>query len=394
MPERRPATWLPLSIPSSRLQAYSRALCTGDRASTALALGRAMATSRCWDRFPGCRIVLRLEPEPRIALLGSFEPQNLGLLSALHRELLASLEEIRYIPWPEADQLVRTLALKLVEELGSDRIAEARFEAIPRGGLVVLGILAQLLDIRPEQMRDGSRSSGTLVLVDDCSLTGMRCQQALARSSENRVVFAHLLSNPALRHALEAREDRLEACISAQDVIERQELPGANGAAWSQRWHQRTKKEGRYWFGSLKHWALPWNEPDRSVWDDERQEILTAWKIVPPELCSKNQLPKEGAVPLVVVEEPKGVAELAPGTFHVATEEGIALANFDNGQRLALAGTAAQMWDSLMVSSSFDAAASKLVENYDVGRHRILQDLEGFLETLIHRGLLTLRDEA
>ncbi|MCB1036793.1 MAG: PqqD family peptide modification chaperone, partial [Acidobacteria bacterium] len=285
-------------------------------------------------------------------------------------------------------RLVRTLAGKLEETLGRPRLRRCRFAAIPRGGWIVLGMLAEHLDL-PSDPRDGKVvPDETLVVVDDCALSGARFGRFLAGCDAPEVVFAHLLSHPGLRDALLHREPRLAACLAAEDLVERKSRPATEREAWRQRWQRRTPELPRYWLGELRHLAFPWGEPDRTLWDGERGRPVTAWRLISPEFCLKNRPGGPGAPPVEVLPSNGGAVQLTTGVFYSRIDEGTAVVDFASGASLLLSETAGTFLEALLAAEDLDGAHRKLAERYRVEPATLHRDLAAFAEEMSNRGFL------
>lgn len=273
--------YLLLSSPEA-LAAYQRRLPPVPEPPVA-ALARAVAASPGWPE--GCGAVLMAHPGPpsKLVVLGRFDEAGEAWLRCQSRALHGACSRLRYVGYPQAERDCEALADRVRKHLGPE-LTRAKLAAIPRGGYVVLGLLAALLHLDREQTVPPYPEDRPLVVVDDCALSGARFSQVLHGCGGSRVVFAPLYSPPDLRTAIQAREPRVEAVLSAADVLgERIEAGPAEG----------------YWYGNTEVLAFPWSEPDRSVWNPAAERWETAWRIVPPELCLKNR-PRPGTEPIPV----------------------------------------------------------------------------------------------
>lgn len=260
------------------LRRYRRALPgVGDRPVHALA--RAIAASPGWPAGCGAVLLARESPAPALAVLGRFDEEGTAWLHGQARALHDACRRLRAVdPATLAEDCAR-LAEALHARLGPGALPEARLLAIPRGGRHVLKGLERLLG--------GGGRGRTLIVVDDCALSGARFHQFLRTVPGDRIVFAPLYSHPELRAAIVRREPRVACCLSARDLAG-QRLAAQPGAADS--W---------YWSGHVEPLCFPWNEPDRTFWNPAAGRWELAWRIVPPELCPKNR-PPAGAAPIPV----------------------------------------------------------------------------------------------
>lgn len=246
-------------------------------------LARAIASSPGWPEGCGAVLMAHPGPAPKLLVLGQFDEAGEAWLHCQSRALQSACSRLRYVGYPQAERDCATLAARLREQLGPD-LTRAKVAAIPRGGYVVLGLLAALLHLDREQTMPPYPEDRPLIVVDDCALSGVRFSELLRGCGSSRIVFAPLYSHPELRMAIQAREARVEAVVSAADILgERIEAGPGEG----------------YWYGSTEALAFPWNEPDRSVWNPAAERWEMAWRIVPPELCLKNR-PRPGTEPLPV----------------------------------------------------------------------------------------------
>lgn len=385
------ATWLALEIPGAALSSYGRALGLTRRSCAAHHLARGIASSPCWRDLPSCKLVLRSQPAPELALVGTFAPGHEEFLRRLRGELISSLYDLRFVRWEEAVSLTRVLAERLEGTVGEDRLRQCRFLAIPRGGFVVLGLLAQALDLPRESLQPDTPAPATVVIVDDCVLSGARFGDFLASTSAPGVVFAHLVSHPELRAAIQRRESRVEACIAAQDLAERNTGSAEERSAWARRWRERLEGEDRYWLGQLQHLSFPWNEPDRTVWDSSRQRVSSSWRLLSRDYCLKNRPDGSWAPRIEVIGESEGSFELSEGTFFTRLRESLAVVNFETGQSLSLEGSAAFFFETLLAAADIPTAVRRSAGRYRADPTRLSRDLQGFAEEMARRGFLCLR---
>lgn len=287
---RRYAGYLLLSDPEAFSQ-YQQRLPSSLEEPPVSVLARAIATSPGWPDGCGAVLVARTASNPTLTVLGRFDAAGEAWLRCQSRALLHACAHLRYVDDSQVRQDCVRLADRLREQLG-DGLSRAKLAAIPRGGLVVLGLLAAILGVDREQLEPPFPEERPLIVVDDCALSGTRFSQFLRGRGSSRVVFAPLYSHPELRAAIEAREPRVESVLSAADIQgERLDRGGA-----------RPDGEG-YWAGTTEALAFPWNEPERSVWNPAAERWEAAWHIVPPELCLKNR-PRPGSEPIPIQVHP------------------------------------------------------------------------------------------
>src|SRR5215203_3670477 len=164
-----------------------------------LALARALSTSPAWKEMPEVALIVRPEPQPVLGVVGRLDAAAEARLEALGPQLAEGLASLRYVSYAQAEEDCERLAARLVKRLGREGVRRSCFTGIPRGGFIVLGMLAYALDLERAQLEPPDSPDRPLVVVDDCAFSGVRFGQFLARCESRRVVFAHLYSHPDLR---------------------------------------------------------------------------------------------------------------------------------------------------------------------------------------------------
>jgi hypothetical protein len=295
----------------------------------------------------------------------------------------------------------------LLTRFGRAAVSEMRFVAIPRGGLLVLGMLSYVLGLRREQLMpseaplasgapDSPPSGPPIVVVDDCSLTGLRFGEFLNGHPELRnrgvdsVVFAHLYSHPELRSAIEDGDERVVTALAAHDLRDHApEILGSDHAEWQDGWMKRSGKQC-YWVGRPDRLAFPWTEPDLTVWNPDREREEPGWRIIPPERCLKNRFAsREGSGRIQV--QPPGIGPVRPasGTYFARLGDAVIAANLGTGKVVRLDGIGGEIWMGLMQGDSPEAVAASLSAHYAVERKQARGDIEELLQDLVRLGLVT-----
>lgn len=370
----------PIPLSSQGLESYALAL--GLSPEDALpGLARAIATSPGWPEEPAVSLLVRWRAEPLLAVFGVVDARTAGWIEAQARTLESTCRRLRYFNHCAAEEASEELAARLLAHLGPDQIREARFLAVPRGGLIVLGLLASILGLRREQLEPPHPEECLLVAVDDCALSGTRCIEILRRHPQARILFAHLASHPTLRSSLQALDPRVAGCLASRDLT--------GDAA--------TVPAGleRVWTAHLEPIGFPWNEPDRSIWNPVAERWERGWRIIPPELCLKNR-PASGSrsVPIHVQAETQGGFRAAERVLCAEFGGEIALFDLENRCRFSFAGTGADLWRTLLRCDGVEAAVAELTRNYDVSEEALRKDLLRFSEELLTRGLLEIHPMA
>ncbi len=313
--------------------------------------------------------------------LTSVDAARLGTLPGVVRRLRHTL---RYVDYRRAERLCEALAAKLLEGHSRGDLRAFAARGIPRGGLIVLGMLAYMLDLRAARLSGEPAGDRPLLLVDDCALSGSRFRAALAGCDSPRVVFAHLYSHPDLRAAIVATEPRVERCVAAADLADHaRELYGDDYPRWlaSGRDHLGG---GRYWLGLPDLVGFAWSEPDRPIWNPASGALERGWRLLPPHSCLKARA--ELGPPPVPVEAPAW--RVADEVATAALDDRIWLYSLATDRVFALEGVGADMWRALAAWGSVDAGAAFLAERYEAPLDTLRRDLGSFAETLAGHRLL------
>ena len=361
-------------------------------------LAKAIARSKFWREAPGCRLVVRSSPRPVLAVVGKVDEVGEHRIKLLHKQLRAFSKTFYYIGYSQAEQDCEALAEQLVERLGKGIIQDAWFIPIPRGGKIVLGMLAYILDLRADQLAGSwahQKHQEDLIVVDDCALTGARFGRFLRQIAHPRVTFAHLYSHPQLRRAIEEKEIQVNACISARDLHDyAPERLGSDYDHWQESWRAR-QAEPHYWVGQHEHICFAWNEPDRGFWDPANDKVEPAWQLVPPEFCLKNRTPiGEDLHHLQIVAEGKGPLKLSDEALSCDLDDRIVLAQTGTGECFSLRGVSADMWRAVLEHGNETEATAALLLIYDVEERTLRSDLDAFVGDLLAKGLLERRAPA
>lgn len=349
-------------------------------------LALALAASPVWVGAGPALIVVREDGPGMLGFLGSFAPELESSIQAMEWQIDFSLDRLHYASYEQVEADCEILAARLRETLSLDEMANSRFVAIPRGGRSVLGILSYMLDIRGD--RPGSGPGQTVIAVDDCAISGLRCGEFLAQESAEQVVFAHLYSHPDLRTAIERREPRVRACLAARDLVDHApEDLGAEYVTWKSDWESRSDQRA-YWAGHPEHICFPWNEPDITVWNRAADRTEPGWRVVPPASCVKNRhLPN----PQVVVQiQLAGAGPIRPlhSTLFGELCGVLVVANVESGECIRLEGSAADMWRAVVRHGELDEATRLLCAEYSVEEAELRPDLDELIASLVEKGML------
>lgn len=378
---------LPLDELEAVPQLFGLSLTPAERA---LMLARALSASPVWREMGDAVLIVRSAPTV-LGLIGEFDEPAIARLSALPHQLRTEVPRLRYVAYPQVEADCEALAAGLIERLGREEIGHMDFMAIPRGGLIVLGMLAYFLDLKPSQLTATTHGErGPLIVVDDCSVSGIRFGQTLATLPDRPVVFAPLYSHPALRSAIEAREAKVVAVVSARDLTDHAPTSlGSDYAAWRERWAARPGHEG-YWIGRPDRLCFPWSEVDLDFWNPAAGYGEVAWRLVPPELCLKNRVAAAGPhAPRVQLQrQGKGPLGPSPTALFAELDDGVVVANFESGEAVQLSDVAAVMWRGIVEHGNPEDVVASLRAEYDVGEDVLKRNLASLIEEMERRGFL------
>ena len=353
------------------------------------AAAQALSASPLWTGIPDTILVVRRGPQPLLALLGYFDEAAEARVKALSWQLEQIFPFLRYISYTQAEKDCQKLALLLLERFGRDEIQRFRFLGLPRGGLIVLGMMSYLLSLRHEQLEPPHPPEIPLVVVDDCALSGAYFGRFLERCQSRKVIFATLYSHPGLRAAIKARESQVAACLGAHDLVDHApDLYGNEYSSWRERWLARSD-DPCYWIGQPDYVCFAWNEPDTAIWNPVTEQVERGWHIVPPELCLKNRPVAGARHPDVQIQpEGKGPLKPSPGTLFADFGGQIVAANIETGACYGLSDVAAGMWRAIIKHGNPGEAETALLMDYDIDKKALHSDLHAFIKDLIDRGLL------
>lgn len=352
-------------------------------------LARALSSSPAWRQVPDATLVIRPGIRPMMAVLGRFDEAAKARVEALRWQLANVRPRLRYVSYQQAEESCEGLGTRLIERFGRQEVRSFGFRGVPRGGLIVLGMLAYRLDLRHSQLEPPHPPDRPLVIVDDCAITGVRFSRILMECKNPQVVFAHLYSHPDLRNAIQTRETRVLACLSAHDLFDHAPRKlGGDYPAWRETWLGRFG-DSCYWIGQPDHLCFAWNEPDVTIWNPVTGEMEPGWRFGSPANCLKNQ-PLAGQSFLRLQVQPEGKGPLRPSAKVIFAEvEGqIVVADADTKESFALTDVAAGIWRAIVEHGDFEQAVSRLLANYEVEEPILRDHSRSLVDELLARGLL------
>lgn len=287
-------------------------------------------------------MVVRSDPVPMLGILGYFDEAEAFSIRSIAWQIRHWSRHLLYVDYRQVEEDCRRLALLLRERVGEKVLAEATFTAIPRGGLVVLGILSYFLGLRPEQLQPRSGDAPQIV-VDDCSISGARFHEFLSANSAKDIIFAHLYSHPDLRESICRAERRVRDCLAVHDLSDHAAgFFGPDYQDWRERWE---KRGAAYWNGFPERLCFPWTETDVAVWNSVAERVEPGWRLMPPEWCFKNQ---PDARRIQVQDVHDGSARIPSGVLYGDLGEETLIADVTEGRMFVLDGTAREAWKALL----------------------------------------------
>jgi hypothetical protein len=347
------------------------------------------AVSGAAGRSTGTELVLvRRRPEPLLAFVGALDEADHFRLEALRSLLVELPSRLRFLDWVTVQQAVDRLAEALALELGADALGRARLVGVPRGGLIVTGLLAVRLGLGPESLGP-PEVSRPLVVVDDCALSGSRLRGFLYAQDHPGPLVAVLASHPGLRRALAAAVPEVRAVVSAVDLHDHApERQGSDYPRWRARW--RTRHQEDVWTGDPDLVAFPWSEPETSVFNPVTGHSEPGWRVLPDTACLKNRPPPggDGQTPVIAaLEEAPGY--LRPPARVLAGRHGAAVVVVGaDGSCVRLRDTAADFWEVVTAVPSEQTAVEVLCDRYGAPAEAVRNDLVQFTTALRERALL------
>lgn len=372
--------------PDDHLLAAHPELYGATRAERLLALAEAITTSPLWgDLRRRLRIAIRSEPTPLLAAIGDPQPSDEFALRALGWQVADSLQRLRPVTYREAEAACAVLADRLRDHVGTAALARSRFVPLPRGGLIVAGMVAYCLGLDHEQLQADTSLDGPTVIVDDCMLSGTQLRRWIRRNRPTGpVIAAHLHSHPELRDAVETQEPAIDRCIAAVELTDY--APSRDGYNdWVTRWRQRTPES--YWIGNPDHVCYPWNEPEALIWNTASKRAQPGWRVVPPSFCMKNRADSQPD-DITVCAAPRGSIRPADDVVWAQLDKHLLVVDADSGSSVRLDGVGGAMWRALTTTGILDMAVDAMAAQYDVSETQLRRDIHDFHLALRERSLL------
>lgn len=294
-------------------------------------------------------IVYKTDPRPALGIIGEFEATDITYLKLQLRALPLTCGRLKYIDYQTVNTVCEELAEQFLKYYERHDLQRFSFTGIPRGGLIVLGILSYLLNLKSSQLTPPFSENSPLVIVDDCILSGARIAYFLQHSSSPYIILAPLFIHPDCREAILAQEERISACWSGANLVDHGlAVMGGSYVHWQQQNLQRLAGT-RYWLGLPDYVCFPWNEPDYLLWNAVGQTYQKSWPIVPPRLCLKNRVLAQSSYPSIHSQTCfPGVIQPTPDTVFVALADTVIVGHISTGATYCLRADQAKQWLKMM----------------------------------------------
>jgi hypothetical protein len=349
-----------------------------------VALAQAIALHPMWRDLPHGMLVARTQPTPSLGIIGIIPPKTLGEIKIRQASLNQACRRLRYVSYADATATCETLTEKLIDTFGPQALGSFRFCGIPRGGLIVLGMLAYTLGLSHEQMTPPYPQDVPLVLVDDCALSGSRFARTRSQYPQHEIIFAPLYSHPDLRRNLAKAESQVLYCISGRDLYDHgSSIMGSGYDAWQTQNQPRLAGQ-RHWLGLPDYLCFPWNEPDHLLWNPLTEGLEQSWHLISPAHCLKNR----PSASLMVQSQPhfKGWLQPTPQTIFGTLERQVLIGNLETGETFGLSGKAAEFWSVLLEAATLEEAIDNLFQYGS--ESSIREELTGLIDQLLGQNIL------
>jgi hypothetical protein len=351
-------------------------------------LAQAIALHPMWKELPHGMLVARAQPTASLAVIGIIPPKTLEQIKIQQASLNQVCQRVRYVSYAEATAACETLSDQLIHTFGLQTLRSFRFCGIPRGGLIVLGMLAYTLGLSHGQMSPPYPLDAPLVLVDDCALSGSRFTRTRSQYPQHNLIFAPLYSHPDLRHNLTEAEPQVLQCLSGEDLHDRgTSIMGLEYDAWQTQNRARLAGQ-RYWLGLPDYLCFPWNEPDHLLWNPFTEILEKSWHVIPPAHCLKNR-PNPSLT--VQVQPPcKGWLQPTPQAMFGALDQQVLIGNLTTGETFGLSGKGAEFWSVLLEAETLEDAIATIAQHSPEASIR--RELTGLIDQLLQQNILAAMD--
>jgi hypothetical protein len=322
------------------------------------------------------RLVLRPDPSPCCGILGTVDRGSAELFELAVKEMSEAVSRTQYVGYSRSIRLAKRLAARIEDRLGTE-VDRASAVAVPRGGFFVLGYLSHFIPLSVT-----SDHTGPTLLVDDVSLSGRRMSEWIDRLPDREVVVATLFSSTQVRESVARSYGDRVSWVSAEDV-----------KTYGNTEPHPDETNPPPWRGVTEHICFPWTEPDRGIRLHGTSEFFTGFRLIPPELCLKNQVQSDRNRNRVkIVGNESGWIRTAGGVLWADIGEAVHLADTERGRSQTLDGTAAQFWIASFLFETRAEVTAHLSARYGIDEGRIFNDLDVFIGKMIDEGILLYSD--
>jgi len=292
------------------------------------------------------------------------------------------------VDYKKAEEDCEKLASKILAVYSPKELEPFYFMAIPRGGLIVLGMLSYLLNLKQSQFEPSGNPNQPVMIIDDIALSGERISKILSKTKSSHVVIANLYSHPDLRKAILNKEPRVKNCFSANDLKDqaRGNYPDKKDYhAWRQQMDEQMG--GRYWVGQVDLVGFAWSEPDYPFWNPVTRKLEDVWRSLPPHKCLKNK-----SLLGVLPDEPiKKDLQLSSSVIMGLFRNEIWLFHKDTKQIYSLTDVAAEMLRVIVSQGNIESSIKYLINRYDVEESILRLDVEKYVDALLEIKILEKR---
>ena len=351
-----------------------------------VALAEALSSSPPARTMPDVVLAVREKPRPQVLFVGEIDAAGRARIDELGGLLAEAGERLRILDWPAIEHACEMLADRLRQHLGPERLQQVVLVGVPRGGIIVAGLLAYALGI-PRERVGPNTGTETVVLVDDCSISGVRLREVLASVDHTqRLVVATLASHPGLRTAVVAAEPDVEAFLSGIDLEDHTvSVLGTGAEAWRRR--QQEAVPERYHTALLDLLVFPWSEPEVRLHNPVTGRMEPHWWLAPPGHCLHHRSAAPGLEIQYLDEDPAQQVLMAE-VVAVKQAGATVLIDTQDGRTLRLSGTAGALFETWASTGSVSAAVTLISEQYEVSASRASLDLRTLLDELRSRELI------
>jgi hypothetical protein len=332
-------------------------------------------------------LIVRGGTRPGFAVVGSLGAPGIARVEELFDQLEEASNKLRYVSYQQAERDVQVLAERLEQRFSRAALDEAVFRPVPRGGLIVLGMLALAMGLRHDQLPAAEDTGDRLlVLVDDCAISGYRIHHTLQSSLARRIVVALLYAPAELCRNVESAEPHVEGCVTARRLHDLgPEIFGSGYEGWVDRWTERLGRD-RYWIGRPEAVAFAWKEPDKSFINVATGQREAGWRLTPGALPPVRTA--DSRLTVRVQPPARGPIRPADDVFFCELEDQVVIARPEHTEAIELSPTAGAFWSALIEHGTVAGAVTALLRAYDVERSRLVADVAQFVEDLVARGIL------